>query len=255
MRHKKHYFTSLLALSSLFVITACGRSNVNQLNYPGITSGSAYSSTLPATQSQAGAYSYPTPQNLTQNATAQPVQGGRAVATANGYVYQQDPAASANGYSFYNAQNPCLFSQAGQSVQCNGTSSYYGQQPTAQQTQTGAYNPGYASAYPATNTAQYPGSTPQYPATYGGTTSPTQTNPYSTGTTYGSNTAAYSQQRAVPTQRVAPLPRATQPQQTNTAPVPQATSSAAASRLAPTGTNTATNAQSSNTGSKPKVSF
>jgi len=244
MRFRKP-FLPLLALSSLFLMTACGRSTANQMNYPAMTTaGSAYTSTQPAT----GAYSYPAPQNAIQNSSAQPVQGGRAVATANGYVYQQDPNASSNGYDFYNKQNPCLFSKPGQSVQCNGADAYYGNQQTAARYPT-------TPAYPATPQTTYPTTNAAYPAnnTYGNTSGyvapATQANPYAAGNTY-------TQQRALPQPVSRPMQAVARPVQQTQAPatIPTNAQSTASSRLAPAGTNTGS-APATGGESKPKVTF
>lgn len=197
---QKKSFGFLGALMVAALLTACGGSgsNFNQTALPMTGSQTGWSANGTST-----AYAYPTPK-LQTNGTAQAVPGGAALATPNGYVYEQGSTAS--GYGFYNAQNPCLYPQPGQQASCAGSSSYYAQQPRATTgyptTPAYAANTAYTGATPAygstpaygANTA-YPaasayGSTPAYAATnpYG---TATQTNPYATGTNnpYATGTA------------------------------------------------------------------
>lgn len=254
MSQFKQGLLSLMALSSLVMISACGSSTMTQ----------AY--LMDGTQQQmgtsaTGAYSYPAPQTLSQG-TAQPVQGGKAVATANGYVYEQSPLSNATGYDFYNSQNPCLYPKPGQTVQCNGTASYYNTQPQ-QRVASNPTVPYGNSSYPATNSS-YPASSSYgtgttYPGPAGsyatGTTNPYATgSSYATGTTYPS-TSSYAQQaapRSIP--QTVPQNTAVQSQTAQTSPPHNtAPQNAAQSRLAPEGSNAGQT--SNNQSSKPKVTF
>ena len=147
-----------MSVLSMVVLTpSCGRSAVNQAA-PLPLANPTYSAPVPETQAL--------PANgATTSASAIP--GGRAVATAGGYVYEQDPIAQNQAYGYYNQQNPCLFPQPGQQgcAGQGGTQGYY-QGP---QQATGAYpqyNQGqYVNGqYPAGATA-YPNAQ-TYPQTY-----------------------------------------------------------------------------------------
>lgn len=191
---QKKSFGFLGALMGAALLTACGGSgsNFNQTALPMTGSQPAWSANGTST-----AYAYPTPK-LQTNGTAQAVPGGAALATPNGYVYEQ--GATASGYGFYNAQNPCLYPQPGQQASCSGSSSYYAQQPRAASTgypTTPAYaantaytgtTPAYGASTPAygTHTA-YPSTSAYASNPYGATT---QANPYATGNAYGTSTQA-----------------------------------------------------------------
>ena len=166
-------------------LTGCGRNSVTQSALP--VRQNAYANTAGASN-----YLYPTAKIQTPT-NPQAMNGGRAVATPGGYVYEQNPLANSNGYAYYNSQNPCLYPKPGQQVNCSGTSSSY-----TGATGYGTYNQNptvpssYAGAYPATNTQPYASgvSTQPYGSTYGtaapstyGTSygaAPTIANPYGT---------------------------------------------------------------------------
>lgn len=187
---KKISQISLVLASASMVLTACGRSDtLNQTLAlaPTPTSGQASWSGSSGQQS----YLAPTAQVQTSG-SAQAVTGGRAVATPNGYVYEQNPTTNAAGYSFYNANNPCLFPRPGQQVNCNGNTPVYNQPQAGMQTGYGQTTLPQTS-YP---TAAVNGSYGTAPATYGAsnpyavgtaTSNPyatgVATNPYATGTT------------------------------------------------------------------------
>lgn len=213
--YKTTLMIAVTALSAL--LTGCGGGgNLNQV----------YS----ATPMQANNYLYPAPTQIQTNGTAQALPGGRAVATATGYVYEQNAAANSPGYSYYNAQNACLYPVAGQTVNCgttaNGaTAGYYtGQQPintTLPQQASSSYGTGYAvppagaggvapssygtpaassygtpNAYATTPTAANPYATTPTAANPYATTPATTANPYGTtpaaSNPYGTGTSAPS---------------------------------------------------------------
>lgn len=190
---KTSIFLALLALSAS--LTGCGR-GVNNGVAPTMVGAQSYATT--------NSYLGSTP-TVRTNGTAQATAGGRAVATATGYVYEQNAVTNAPGYNFYNAQNPCLYPRPGQTVSC-GTASgvnsgyYTGQQPTTATGVAGmasSYGSGYAMpsgttpapAYGTTPNAY--GTTPAATSPYG---TPAATNPYGTATTnpYGTAPATSS---------------------------------------------------------------
>jgi len=220
-------WTLTLAMASLMLTPGCGRSNLNQMAMPQ----QSWQTTAPNGQHGSGnAYSYASPLQVhTNQGTPQPVRGGKAVATPNGYVYEQDASTSNQSYNFYHSQNPCLYPKAGQAVQCSGSSSFYnggqqtaspynGQPTTAFPTpqlgtqmgmQTGVYNAGYPNqtAY-AHNQPYGQMGTPVMGANLPAATS----NPYGNTNPYANTGTQYTGLNAPP-----PLPQVqapmTQPQQ------------------------------------------
>lgn len=257
---RKLSLSSLMALTALVVMTGCGRSTLNQSALP------LGSESMNPNYGNSTATSYPAPQTL-PGTQSQPAPGAKAVATPNGYVYEQNPTSTSAAYNFYNSQNPCLFSKAGQRAACNGQASYYAQPgaggtyPTTPTTSSygnypqnngtyaqGAYAQGgypqssYSSGYPQTGTPAYGAST-----TYG------QSSPYSTYNR--ANTAARTPaQQTVQQQSAARPQQQTQPAtppQTAAPSTGQSQADKAQSRIAPGG---ASSSGSSSGGSK-KISF
>lgn len=255
-----------MAAGSLLLTGCGGGGNLNQQMI------------LPQTQTQRSPYAYASPlQPNTQQAAAQPIAGGKAVATPTGYVYEQDSSTQNAAYNFYHSQNPCLYPKPGQVTNCaNGSNGYYaGQQqthaPSTQLPGNGTYPQAqygqvqYAQAQPAishnpyanpygSGTAQT-GMTPSYnaPQMQGGTSNaygtnnpylamnnqaPVANNPYSQ---YGSLNANAPQ--ALPQ----PLP---QPQQQQVLPPVSSESQRAQSRIAPDGVDS-----HGSSGSKQKITF
>ncbi len=184
----------LMTLMSISVgLTGCGRNSVTQSALP--VRQNAYSSSATGATN----YLYPTAKIQTPT-NPQAMNGGRAVATPGGYVYEQNPLANSNGYAYYNSQNPCLYPKPGQQTNCSGTASYtggstgystYNQSPNVPST--------YAGAYPAANTAYASGANTQQPygSTYG-TAAPSTygssygTAPVNTANPYGTTTTNYN---------------------------------------------------------------
>ncbi len=187
----------LFTLVSISVgLTGCGRNSITQSALP--IQQNAYANTA----SGATNYLYPTAKIQTPT-NPQAMNGGRAVATPTGYVYEQNPLANSNGYAYYNSQNPCLYPKPGQQVNCSGASAYAGTTSSGTGYNQNPNVPSsYAGAYTATNTQAYTSgvSTQPYGSTYGTTTPstygtnygavPTTANPYGTVNTnpYGTAT-------------------------------------------------------------------
>lgn len=192
-----------MTFACVVLLSACGRSTgLNQSSALPIPQQNAGSSTYAANPNLAGTpqYAYPTPQ-LQGNASAQANPGGRAVATPNGYVYEQNPLANSTAYNYYNSQNPCLYPQPGQSTSgCGGNGSYYAPQAGSttypQQNPTQVYGQSYPQTYPQAPTQAY-GQTPNPYA--GGSVAAPQSYPNAQTNPYAGNTVA---QQSVPQQPI-----------------------------------------------------
>ena len=161
VRFLKLNFALLLLSVSL---TACGRSTS-----PVQTVANTYTG-LPqtATGQTANRSTYATMQPA--NTSAQPIQGGRAVATANGYAYQADPASTqANPYAGMNFPSGSYGSNYGMN---SSTPTYTGATGTA----------GYGSAYGTGAAYGTSYATAPNAAAYG-------TGTYGAGTAYGTGYA------------------------------------------------------------------
>lgn len=198
--HKRDILVALTAFGLL--LTGCGRDT--GLN-PTIMAAGQTSFANAAGTAATNNYLYPGAQPQTTG-TAQATPGGRAVATATGYVYEQNPLANNAGYNFYNSQNPCLFPQAGQTSNCSSasgtTSGYYnGQQPgvtgTIYPTAATAGSPSYGSPTgtsaalpPGTTYATPAGSTSAYGSSYATPAGTTYASAAGTTSAYGTATPA-----------------------------------------------------------------
>ncbi len=203
---KSSILIAVTALSAM--LTGCGGGNMGNVNQVYLAASQAQNQT-------ANKYLYAAPPQIQTNGTAQASAGGRAVATSGGYVYEQNAAANSAGYSYYNAQNPCLYPVAGQAVNCgtsaNGANSgyYTGQQPVYQTNPqaSSSYGSGYAvtpggngavapqtSSYGAVNPAASSYGTATQANPYAST--PTAANPY--GTTPASSTNPYGTGASTP---------------------------------------------------------
>ncbi len=252
MRSLKVLF-SLSLLSSALMMSGCGRSgsSLNQSTLP-LANG--------ANGNLAGGSSFQAPIAQTPTTgTAEAMAGGRAVATAGGYVYENAPSVGDNAYNYYNQQNPCLFPQPGQAQNCQGgTQDYYG--GNRPQQSTGAYpqypnQNNFAGGYPQ-QTGTYPQQAGSYPQQVG--TYPQQNGTFAQGypqnnlpqNNYGQNTYAQSNQYSTYRAPVS-TPQTRAPQ----ASVPQTSAVAASKAQARINPNAGSGSRSSGGNSNKKISF